>query len=243
MLTFVTTLFDGKKLGIPHSTGIYDGSWVDKLYRGIQRNYDGEFELVCLVDKKYDDIKEPVRQEKFWDMGRGWICIIEMYRPDITWGKRFTLGLDTVITGDLNKICSFDEPIGMISDPKEINKVCNGITIANREASAHIWDIWTNHKKWVYKNFTMFDNIPSEMMLLRRLFDDKGECPRLDRIYPNSIVSYKSHYEPYIHRCNFEGIDYYEKIKDISIVYFHGYPKPHEVTKIESNKKILDNWI
>ena len=73
MLTFVTTLFDGKKLGIPHSTGIYDGSWVDKLYRGIQRNYDGEFELVCLVDKKYDDIKEPVRQEKFWDMGRGWI--------------------------------------------------------------------------------------------------------------------------------------------------------------------------
>ena len=36
VLTFVTALFDGKKLGIPHSTGIYDGTWVDKLYRGIE---------------------------------------------------------------------------------------------------------------------------------------------------------------------------------------------------------------
>tara|TARA_Y100000593_G_scaffold56386_1_gene105174 strand:- start:4176 stop:4907 length:732 start_codon:yes stop_codon:yes gene_type:complete len=243
MITFITALFDGEKLRIPHSTKIYDGTWVDKLYRGIQRYYDGNFELVCLVDREYDDIKEPVRQIKFLEMGRGWICIIEKYRPDITWGKRFTLGLDTVITGDLNKICSFEKPMGMISDPLEYNKVCNGITIASKKASNNIWDIWENNKEWVYKNFTMFDNVPSEMLLLRKLFDYNGQCPRLDKIYPNTIVSYKCQYVPYIEKCNFEDVDYLEKIKNISIVYFHGNPKPNDLKNIEINKKILENWI
>ena len=231
VLTFVTALFDGKKLGIPHSTGIYDGTWVDKLYRGIERNYSGDFDLICLVDKEYDDIKEPVSQVPFLDMGRGWICIIEKYRPDLTYRKRFTLGLDTIITDNIDDICSFDDPIGMISDSMDRNEVCNGITITNKEASNYVWNIWQTRKEWIYKTFTMFDDVPSEMLLLRHLFNREGNCPRLDLIYPNKIFSYKMQIK------DSPGL-----LTNASIVYFHGDPKPNQLTK-SHYIGLLEHWI
>ena len=174
VLTFVTALFDGTKLGIPHSTKIYDGTWVDKLYRGIERNYSGDFDLVCLVDKEYNDIKEPVSLVPFLNMGRGWICLIELYRPDLTRGKRFTFGLDTIITGNIDDICSFGGPMGMITDTMDTGKVCNGITIADAKSSNYVWNVWTNRREWVYNTFTMFGDVPSEMLLQRALFDQGG---------------------------------------------------------------------
>ena len=48
ILIIVTSLFDGQQTGIPHSVGIYKELWVDKLYRGIERNYNGTFGFVCL---------------------------------------------------------------------------------------------------------------------------------------------------------------------------------------------------
>ena len=129
-------------------------------------------------------------------MSRGWICIIEKFRPDLTWGKRFTLGLDTIITGNIDDICSFNKPMGMISDTMESGRVCNGITIANKETCDYVWKIWTTRREWIYNTFTMFDGVPSEMLLLRELFDQGGHCPRLDWIYPNKIFSYKMEIKP-----------------------------------------------
>ena len=231
MLTFVTALFDGTKLGIPHSTGIYDGTWVDKLYRGIERNYSGDFNLICLVDKEYDDIKEPVSQIPFLNMSRGWICIIEKFRPDLTWGKRFTLGLDTIITGNIDDICSFNRPMGMISDTMESGRVCNGITIANKETCDYVWKIWTTRREWIYNTFNMFGDVPSEMLLLRELFDQGGHCPRLDWNYPNKIFSYKMEIKP-------------DKklLETASIVYFHGDPKPHQLTE-SHHKSLIEHWV
>jgi hypothetical protein len=54
MLSVVVPLFDGKRFGIPHTTGVYDGEWVNKLYRGLARNTTRAFELVVLVDRHYD---------------------------------------------------------------------------------------------------------------------------------------------------------------------------------------------
>ena len=64
MIKIITPLFDGVAFGVPHSTNIYDATWVDKLYRAIKRNTTKPFELICLVDKEYP-IKEPVKQVKF----------------------------------------------------------------------------------------------------------------------------------------------------------------------------------
>ena len=63
-ITVVTALFDVRMTGIPHTVGVYDPTWVDKLYRGIARNYKGMFELICLTDPRYR-FKEPIKHIRF----------------------------------------------------------------------------------------------------------------------------------------------------------------------------------
>ena len=63
-ITIVTALFNGQQTGIPHSVGIYTPEWVDKLYRGVARNYSGPFNFICLTEKNYDFV-EPIKQVRF----------------------------------------------------------------------------------------------------------------------------------------------------------------------------------
>ena len=63
-VTIITSLFDGRQTGILHSVGIYSPEWVDKLYRGIERNYSGKFNLICLTDQNYK-FKEPIQAVRF----------------------------------------------------------------------------------------------------------------------------------------------------------------------------------
>ena len=58
---------------------------------------------------------------------------------------------------------------------------------------------------------------PSEMVLLRKLY---SASPRLDTIFKGKILSYKVHIR-----------DHWERVKDTSIIYFHGVPKPHQVNE------------
>ena len=58
------------------------------------------------------------------------------------------------------------------------------------------------------------------MVLLRQLY---SHSPRLDTIFKGRILSYKVHIR-----------DHWERVKDSSIIYFHGEPKPHLLT---------DSWV
>ena len=40
--------------GVPHTVGVYDAEYVEKLYRGFKRNLTIPFDFICLVDKNYD---------------------------------------------------------------------------------------------------------------------------------------------------------------------------------------------
>ncbi len=55
-ITIVTALFDGRMTGVPHTTGVYDAAYVEKLYRGFQRNLTIPFGFICLVDKNFRKI-------------------------------------------------------------------------------------------------------------------------------------------------------------------------------------------
>lgn len=237
MISFVTALFNGNKLGIPHSTNIYNGEWVDKLYRGIKRNTQQEFELICLVDDEYD-ITEPVKKiyfESDLSSDMGWSILCEMYRTDLTENKRICIGLDTIITNKLDDILNFDGPIGLVTDPFYPDMVCNAISITQHNISEYIWNIWTQKKEWVMKNCALEmggRRYPSEMVMLRTLFDQQRQCPRLDRIYPNRIFSYKVHI---LKKPN--------NLNTASIVYFHGHPKPNNLNDVQFNQYILRNWI
>ena len=60
----------------------------------------------------------------------------------------------------------------------------------------------------------LYKGYPSEMVLLQKYY---GNSPCLDRMYPE-IASYKMDIQTK-----------FVSIRESSIVYFHGKPKPHEL--------------
>ena len=233
MINIITSFCDGVSCGVPHSINIYDAMWVDKLYRAIKRNTTKPFELICLVDKEYP-IKEPVKQVQFIEQPNtsiGWSLLTEMYRPDIIDDRRITMGLDTIIMDNIDDILEIDVDIAMITDPYHPKEVCNPITWCSPETAKVIWDVWTNKREWVYENCKFIKNAISEMILLRKLFDQDGEVPRIDNIY-EGIYSYSAHM-----------IDNPDLIETSKIIYFHGYRKPHNLGAYPVDDLIIPHWI
>ena len=233
MISIICALFKGSRLGIPHSAEIYNAEWADKLYRGLKRNITTDFELVCLVDDDYK-FNEPIRSVPFLDPSTpGWSLLAELFRPDITTNRRMIVGLDTVIMSNIDDILSFPLDVGLISDPMIEGDVCNAICIVSDKTSNYIWDVWTNKRDWVLKECILKPwNIPSELEMMRKLFNEDGRVPRIDIGFPNRILSYKCHIIPNPTLLN-----------NASIVYFHGKPKLHQLNRVKFNPKILDNWI
>ena len=243
MIKIITCLFDGVVFGVPHSTNIYNATWVDKLYRAIKRNTTKPFELICLVDKEYP-IKEPVKQVKFIEQANtsvGWSLLVEMYRPDITSDRRVTIGLDTIIMDNIDDILEIDNDIAMITDAYYRKEVGNPITWCSPKTANFIWDVWTTKREWVYENCVWHGkwregqkivdvSAVSEMILLRKLFDQDGEVLRVDNVY-EGIYSYAVHI--------IENPDLIEKAK---IIFFHGDRKPHELGAHPVDKKIIPHW-
>jgi hypothetical protein len=246
VITFVTCLFDGKSFGVPHTNDVYDGSWVDKLYRGLDRNTTNAFELVCLVDRQYKMLPS-IKQVPFYEQSNsvaGWSILAEMYRPDLASGQRCTIGLDTIILKNIDDVVSFNGNMGLVSDPFSHepwvskypwfkDEVCNAISISSKLSSDKVWDVWTNRKQWVYENCILPSHgTLSEMVLLRKMFNADKRCAKLDYIYPGKIFSYK---------CDI--LIQPELIHDASIIYFHGNIKPHNLSSSVLDQTIKDNWI
>ena len=224
-MTIVTALFDGRMTDVPHSVGIYDASWVDKLYRGISRNYSGMFDFICLTDKNYK-FEEPIITERL-SMSvdqYGWMCMVDMYRPNLCKGNRFTMGLDTIITGPMDDILNHNTRVGLCGDPLEPDKVCNAVTLASPEFCDEYWDRWKDKNKDMMKE-CIFLRAPSEMAVLRKYYND---VERLDVTFPNRILSYKAHV-----------VGNSRSLIDSSIVYFHGNPKPHNIVH---QGWVQENW-
>ena len=220
-ITIVTALFDGHWTGVPHSVGIYDESWVDKLYRGIERNLTIPFEFICLTEKTRRFL-EPIKQVRFSRSvdQYGWMSLMEWYRPDLCTGNRCTIGLDTIITGPLDDIFNYKpEKVALCTDPYHPHLICNAITLSTPAFAEEIWNIWLNNEQKILTECTLF-GAPSEMVLLRKLY---GNSPRIDDMFPGRIVSYKVNIVP----MNIA-------VEDTSIIYFHGEPKPH---------LLQDSWV
>lgn len=226
MIDVVCVLFDGSNSNLPEfSRGVYGAEWVDKLYRGFKRNYSGNFNFYCLVDRKYG-FREKVKQIYLKDHNLEWGCIMEAFRVDIGENKRFIIGLDTIFTGNIDNILSFNGECGLLTDPYHPKEVCNGVGIFQPELCQEIWEEWTtNQAKW--KKKALYDGRLSEMKFLQIYIGD--EAARLDRLNPQQIQSYKCHYRLF-------NPEHKRKAK---IVYFHGTPKPHEIEEEE----LKQHWV
>ena len=247
--TIVTALFDGRQTGVPHTTGVYDPAYVEKLYRGFKRNLTIPFDFVCLVDKNYifqEDIKA-VRFKRSVDQ-YGWMSLMEMYRPEICEGIRLTVGLDTIITGPVDDILQAQvSKFAVCTDPMYPNQICNAITLSTPEFCEEFWGMWEgNEVKLIPDSKLVLVNVapaPSEMVLMRKYY---GDSPCIDKVFPNRILSYKVHVKENEHPIDkLEGVShnvYQNRLKLIersSIIYFHGWPKPHNIAE---QRWVRENW-
>ena len=247
--TIVTALFDGRQTGVPHTTGVYDPAYVEKLYRGFKRNLTIPFDFVCLVDKNYifqEDIKA-VRFKRSVDQ-YGWMSLMEMYRPEICEGIRLTVGLDTIITGPVDDILQAQvSKFAGCTDPMYPKQICNAITLSTPEFCEEFWGMWEgNEVKLIPDSKLVLENVapaPSEMVLMRKYY---GDSPCIDKVFPNRILSYKVHVKENEHPIDkLEGVShnvYQNRLKLIersSIIYFHGWPKPHNIAE---QRWVRENW-
>jgi len=96
MITFACVL----KSSGPDGVSRYCAKWVDKLYRGIKRNYHDKFNFVCLTDcalqASYCLVPLTTNSTGYWSK-------IELFRPGLFDSPVMYLDLDVIICRDITQ--------------------------------------------------------------------------------------------------------------------------------------------
>lgn len=123
MITVATVYYES--LDVPDFSRCYSPEWVDKLYRGVARNLTQPFRFVALTDRQYG-FAEPIEQQKLLDTRWTTACI-QLY--GIEADRLLLLGLDTIITGNLDAIIAYEGPLAVPRDPYRTIHPCNGVVL------------------------------------------------------------------------------------------------------------------
>ena len=107
-MDIVCILFNGKEKHLPSysANAGYSPEWVDKLARAIKRNTTKSHKLICLTDREYQ-FNETVTQVALDCEDLGWACVMEAFRPGLGKGRRFIIGLDTLITANIDELLNW----------------------------------------------------------------------------------------------------------------------------------------
>lgn len=171
MLTCAACLWDPTQARSASYSRCYDEDWARKLYRGFERNLTVPWRFVLFTDRFRKGI--PGEQERLLKPP-GYGSMIEPFRLD---GPLLIVGLDTVITGNLDQLADYAHTAKKVALPKAIyrpNTVCNGVAVVP-PGSRHIYDAW---------------NGENDMQFLRT-WHARGEVDVLDDIFPGLAVSYR----------------------------------------------------
>lgn len=177
---------------------MYDESWVEKLYRGIKRNLTRPFEFICWVDREREFSERGIWQKIIETRPISYRACLEPFAMD---RPTIIMGLDTVITGNIDHLADHAMRGGQLAvprDPFHPHTVCNGVCLVPK-GFKHIWDA--------------ADESCNDMVHIRK----QDGLAVIDDLWPGHVVSYKGHA-----RDNGLG--------DARIVYFHGADKPHEIS-------------
>jgi hypothetical protein len=193
LLTVCCVFFQGKDVNA--RSKCFTEEWVEKLYRGINRNLE-DFRFICLTDKKYNFIEDIIQVPLEHNL-HAYMPIMEIFKHDF--GRVLFMGLDSVITGSLEDLASYQGDFAMIRDPNHPNKGASGVM-----SFPYRPDIW---EKFITSG-------TSERYDQRFLHEIPHKY--LDDYFPGQLASYKCHIKT-------------NEINDERIIYFHGAEKPHEV--------------
>jgi len=195
-----------------HPFSVYDETWVEKLYRGFQRNLSVPFRFVVFVDT-LRDFMEPAIHQKL------------MVTPDPDYGAQSQIyalneptlfaQLDTIIVGNCDlfaNYCLNATEIALSRDPYVPTRVVNGVALIPA-GHRYVWDEWKGE---------------TDLTTVRRL--KSTVC--IEDVWPNKkyVLSYKAQVE----KVNGGRLD-----PDTRVIYYHGRPKQIDLSHLPW---VRDNW-
>lgn len=172
MITVATCFWEANRHSAPASRD-YTPDWVNRLARGVRRNLTAPHRFVVLTDREYQ-FEDGVEQERLGTDEPTWASMIEPFRID---GPLIVMGLDTIITGNIDRFahwCGHADRIGLPRSPGK-PYACNGVALV----PAGKTDIYA---RW---------NGENDMEWLRA-----QEHTLIDDIWPEQVVSYKQYVRP-----------------------------------------------
>lgn len=214
----LANLWDGHDLP-SYSGRRYDVRYAERLRDAMP---DG-FALTVLADDAYHDalIDAGVPTLKMRGIGcGGWSHVFEAFHPDAPrsdTGRTILVGLDTIITGSLDWLATWDEsPVGLPLDPYCAPVPCDAVVTFNAEGARMVWERYVRERDADRMARYRLHGCPSEMHLLRGMYAEHGWKPLEPE--PERLLSYKVHVAR-------DGCPWDEA----SMVYFHGHPKPADL--------------
>lgn len=171
-VTIATLLWDANDKSFSFSR-MYDESWVEKLYRGFERNLTVPFRFVCFTDK-HRRFAEKIEQEPIWSEGDiGYDSCIQPYRLD---APMILTGLDTVVVGNCDALaayCMTAKTVAVPRDPFAPHRACNGVALVPGGKKKEFFDDHDgeNDMEWIRLNEHAF----------------------IDDLFPKAVVSYKGY--------------------------------------------------
>lgn len=205
--------------------------YVNRLYRGIQRNLDLPFDFCCLtnvpeiIPNLEREIQASFLLPKSW---KGCLPKLEAHNPSYQSGLKgrvLVFDLDTVIVGDITDICSFN------GAPFITRAWFKGIRKGQWLSGGDLLSFDVGSTNYLYEKYKKDPKDVERWTGGRERFVYREWAKPIDywqRILPGQIVSYKNHM-----------IDTNEIPKNARIVSCHGNPRPHEMADVSW---IKDNW-
>ncbi len=186
--------------------------YVNRLYDGVVRNLQAGFpgQFVCFTDDP-TGLDPGIKTREVPKGLSGWWTKLYLFSKEAFHdGDRILyFDLDTVITGPLDNIAMCRSDLAMLRDVYNPGHFGSGVMAWEAGRHTHIWENWIQAGQ------------PQMLGGDQTWIESQTKPDVLQDLYPGRLRSYKVD-------CRY-GIP-----KNTSVVFFHGLPRPHEVT---------DGWV
>lgn len=190
---------------------LYGADYVNTLYDMVSRNLQSGFpgQFVCFTDDASGlDPAILVRKVPKDLAHRGWWAKLWLFSKDAfpDGGRVLYFDLDTVITGPLDPIAMCTNDFAILRDAYRSDGLQSSVMCWDADRFHSIWDQWDTAGRPEVEG--------GDQAWIERTIEHPD---LLQEIYPNRFRSYKA-------ECR------HSIPKGTSVVFFHGHPRPHEVT-------------
>jgi hypothetical protein len=210
--------------------------YVNNFYNAVQRNTTVEHRFICYTDDP-EGVDDRIETRPFLVDLPVWWYIIGIANPDHEHSEKvFYFDLDTVVTGNIDDILEMDQPFATISDFGWVKGLQTAFIMWDRETRNNVWDYFTTkYRPEDYANldcdYTQWggtNQFLEECMGVVRInknpiaaIKNAPKVVRLQDEFPGACASYKAQ--------KLAGLETLPE--DISLVFFHGNPMPHQVNE------------